>query len=152
MALRARRRHVRSGQRESCARVIECRVPPRCGVVARGTSGGNSRLRMVRVGRALVVLHVARSAVRTTQVEIPVGVALRTLQRGVRPSQSESNQRVIERSRLPCGGVVAALAGLREIAGHMIRVRRLLKIGQVAAGAGGGRALEFSSDMAGQTI
>ena len=54
---------VRAGQSESGAGVIEHRVRPRCGVVADRTVSGKSRLRMIRVGRFLIVLQVARCAV-----------------------------------------------------------------------------------------
>ena len=39
---------------------------------------------------------------------------------------------MIERSGLPGRSVVARLAGLRESAGHVVRVRRVLEILQVA--------------------
>ena len=59
---------------------------------------------------------------------------------------------VIESRRLPGGGGVAALAGLRESRLHVIRVCRLLEIGKMAAYASGGRARELASDVTGGAI
>lgn len=48
------------------------------------TGGGKSRLRMIRVGGGVVVLHVTGAASGPGQVIIPVHVALRARQIGVR--------------------------------------------------------------------
>lgn len=47
-------------------------------------------LHMVGVGCSLEVFQVARDATGVGQVVIPIDVALRTLQRDVRPGQRES--------------------------------------------------------------
>ena len=116
--------------------------------MASGTGRGNAGLGVIRIGGAVVVLHVARGTVRAGQIEVSVEVALRTLQRGVCPGQRKSHQAVIESRRLPGAGRVASLAGLRQVQPHMAGVGRLAEIRQVASHAIRGRAFEFSSDVA----
>ena len=148
VALRAGRRGVRPSKWEPSVGVVKARVGPRGRVVASGTGRRNTGLLVVRIRGAVVVLHVARSAVGTRQIEVSVEVALRTLQRGVCACQRKSHQAVIESRRLPRVGSVASLTGLGKIQSHMIRVCRLAKIRQVASDAIRRRALEFSSDVA----
>jgi hypothetical protein len=90
---------VRSRQREARSGVVEGRIAPRRRVVARGTSGRNARLGVIRIGCALIVLHVARSAIGTAQVVVVVGVALRTLQCRMCSRQGKSYERVIKARR-----------------------------------------------------
>ena len=89
---------MRSGERESRGRVIEARISPGRGVVAALARLWYSGLHMVGIGRALKVLQVARHAGGVGQVVISVDVALRALQRDVRPGQREAGLAVIERS------------------------------------------------------
>ena len=82
------RRHcVRAGQRERCVVVIERRVGPDNGVVAQLARGWESRRSMGRIGRACVILLVARIAQSAVQRIVIVHVAIGALARrhGVRP-------------------------------------------------------------------
>lgn len=83
---------------------------------------------MVGILCGLEILHVAGGAICPRHFEISSQVALRTLQGGVRARQGKSHKRVIETRRLPCGGVVTLLAGLRNVRARMARVRGLLEI------------------------
>lgn len=116
------------------------------------TGRRDASLLVVRIGRAVVILHVARGTVRVGQIEVSVDVALRTLQSGVRSSQRESHQAVIKTGRLPGAGAVASLASLREIQTHMVRVGRFAEIRQVTPDAIRGRAFEFPSDVTSRAL
>ena len=86
VAARTRRRYMRAGQRKCGVVVIEsCRNPRRC-VVAYLTRLRKSCRSMIRVIRAVVVLHVAGRAGSAGQVVIPVYVTLRALHIGMRAS------------------------------------------------------------------
>ena len=92
---------------------------------------------MVRIGRAGVVLLMARVAQRAVQIVVVVDVAIGTLARRyrVRTGQCKSCAVVIERRIQPRTRVVALIAGLREVRRHVIRVSRALVILQVAGDA-----------------
>ena len=60
----ARWNRVRSSQREACVVVVEGRIHPVGGVVARLTSLREVGLNVVGIGRGLVILQVARHALR----------------------------------------------------------------------------------------
>ena len=83
---------------------------------------------VVWIGCAVVILHVARGAVCTGEIEVSVDMALRALQRGVCARQWKSHQAVIESRRLPRVGRVASLTGLWQVQGHMVRIRRPAEI------------------------
>ena len=116
MALRARGGDVHAGQREAGLAVIEGGIGPRSRVVAGGAGGGDSGLRVIGVGCALKILHVAGSTVGWSSGKLSVHVALGTGHGGVGAGQGKLGKGVvIESRRLPRGGGVAALAGLRAI-------------------------------------
>src|SRR6185437_17142952 len=96
-------------------RVVKGRLQPRHGVVADGAVRGESRLRVVRVRGAVVVLHVALIARATRQVVVVVDVTLRTLQSRVSVGQRKSNRVVIEARGLPRARVMTGLASRREV-------------------------------------
>jgi len=148
VALRAGRSSMRTSEWEPGVGMVEAGICPRSGVVAGGACGRDASLRVIRIGCALVILHVARSTVRVGQIKVSVDMALRTLQSGVCSRQRESHQAVIKTRRLPGAGAVASLTGLRKIQTHMARVRRFAEIRQMAADAIRGRAFEFPSDVA----
>ncbi len=98
VALCAGERSVRASQRKARSRVIKgCRCPV-CSAVARlaglRESGGSVR----RICGAVEIGEVATraSGIRRRQVVIAIHVALRALQRRVRPGQREAGGRVIE--------------------------------------------------------
>ena len=90
-------------------------------------------LGVVGVVRVLIILQVAGRASLVGQVEVPVGVALVALQGRVRSGQGKSHNAVIEIGRLPGGGRVALLAGLRHAGGHVIGIGGFLIVRQVTA-------------------
>ena len=137
VALRALQGNVCPRQRESGGGVIKAAAGPVRRVMALLAGLREPRLHVIRIGRALEIRQVAlhtsstREAVRATRAECRV-MALRALQRSMRPGQGKSGRRVIESRTLPGGRAVALLAGLRESGLHVIRIGRALEIGQVA--------------------
>ena len=137
VALHALHGCVRAGQRESRRRMVKTRARPRSRVVALRAGLREPGLHVVRLRRALEVFQVATDASRvgTSQVVVPIHVALSALRGRVRPGQGEPGGRVVEIRAHPRGGVVALRAGLREPGLHVVRVGRALEILQVAAHA-----------------
>ncbi len=153
VALRTRQRRMRAGQRESSRAVVEIRVSPRCGAVASLAGCRHFRLHMVGVGRALVILHVARIAIGWRTGKLAVHVTLSASCGQMRSGQWKLRKRVvIESRRLPRGGVVATLTSLREARLHVIRVARFLEVRQVTSHASGRRAGELSANVAGCAV
>ena len=70
---------MRTGQRESGLAVIKLCARPRSGAVTERTIRGESRRFVVRIGRVVVVLHVAGVAGAAAQVVVPVYVTQRAL-------------------------------------------------------------------------
>src|SRR5215467_11007113 len=117
VALRALQRRMRPGERESGRGVIEGRVAPGGGGVALLARVWEVRLHVVWIRRSLEVLQVATDAagVRTRQVVVAIHVALRALQRRMRPGEREASGRVIERGVAPRSGGVTLLTGRGEV-------------------------------------
>lgn len=153
VTLGARCGHVRSSQGETRLAVIECRISPRRRGVATGAGGRDSGLGVIGVRRSLEILHVARNAIRRSAGELAVHVALRAGNSHMGAGQREFSERVVIEGRgLPGRGGVAALASLRESRLHVIRIRRLLEIGEMAAHAGRGRSGKLPSYVTGGAI
>ena len=91
---------------------------------------------MIRIGRAVVILHVARTAGAAGQAVIVVCMTLSALQICVSSGERETNRIMVKIRWLPGGGVVTSLASLWEIESHVIRVRGFLIIGKMASRAG----------------
>ena len=131
----SRRNHVCPRQLEARAGVIKRSIAPPYGVVA-GLAGGRECSRRVvhRRDRIGVVGLMAAHAGRARQVVVIVGVAIAALPRRncVRARQRKSGAAVVERRIQPGRRVMALVASLREIRGHVIGVGRSLVIGQVA--------------------
>src|SRR5438105_10534638 len=75
VALRALHRRVRPGEREASRGVVKCRVVPRGGSVTLLAPGGESGLHMVRIGRTVEILYMARGAIGGRAHKLPVDVA-----------------------------------------------------------------------------
>ena len=137
VALCALQRRVGAGQREARRSVVEDSAQPIGGAVALFAGLREPGLHVIRIGRALEIgqmaLHArsAGKAVGATRTEGRV-VALRALQRGVRPGKRKSSSVVIETGTVPVRGAMALFAGLREPGLHVIRIGRALVIRHVA--------------------
>ena len=121
----ARRHGVRASQGEGCVVMVERRICPRRGVVAEfagsRVSGGCVR----RIGRAVVVLLVARVTQRAVQAVIVIDVAIGTEPRwhGVRARQLEAGSGVVEGAVGPMNRVVASFTGCRKCCRDVIHRR-----------------------------
>jgi hydrogenase maturation factor len=105
---------------------------------------------VIRIRRALEILQVAGHARRTRQVVVVVDVAIGALPRrhGVQSGQLKPGSAVIEDCVQPGAGAVALLTSLREIRRDVIRIRRALKVLQVAGHAGRTRQVVVVIDVA----
>jgi len=119
--------------------VIESRIQPVRGGVARVASCRESGRRMVRIGRTLVVPLVARVAIRRYRRVVVVHVAIRAGRCCVRAGQRKRRVVVIKRRLRPGGCVVAQIASLRESRCHVIGIGGPVEIGQMATRTGGAR-------------
>jgi len=124
---------VQSGQGEAGCGMIKFCVGPQHSVVTLLTSRreagmGDRRRGVVEVGL------VATDARRNRDVVVVVDVTIGALARRhhMRTGKREARRGVIERCRLPSGGVVAGVASLRESAGNVVRIRGSLEILEVA--------------------
>jgi len=136
---RAGRHLVIAGQREACSVVIEGRIQPGCRAVTDVAGLGQIRRHVIGIGRALVVLQVARDAGRAVQAVVIVLVTVRTEPRRhrVQPGQSEARARMVKLAIGPQVGVVTLFAGGRECRRRVgYRSRRIVVISLVARDAG----------------
>jgi len=132
---RPRRHGVRAGQRERSVVVVEGRVRPLNGVMAKlaGRREAGVRHRTVRSGE---ILLMARDAERAVQLVVIVDVTIRarSWRHGMGARQWKTGLRVIEFPIRPLHRVMTLAAGGRET-----RVRngtgRIVEIGLVAADA-----------------
>lgn len=92
MALRALQRRMRAGQRESRAGMVESRAQPVDRAMAILAGLREIGLHVIGIGGGLVILQVARDALRAGQVVIVVDVTLRALQRRVRAGKRKSDE------------------------------------------------------------
>ncbi len=94
---------VRSGQRESGAVVVERRILPGTGVVARTASLREVRTHVVWIRRTLVILQVTGNTSRVVQIVVVVHVAIGALPRrhGMHSGQRKGSQRMIKRGIRP---------------------------------------------------
>lgn len=129
-------RRMFPGQGKCGVAVVERRRDPGRGVVAHFALLREPRLNVVRVGGSLEVVAMAGGARGAVQAVVAIDMALRTLQRNVRPRQGKPGGRVIEGGIRPGSSGVAGVAGLRESRLGVIGVRRALVVLQMAGGAG----------------
>ena len=135
MALATLQAGVRAAQRETGRRVIKRRARPTGGRVALIARGREARLHVVRVGRPVEVGLMALRAGAAGQAVVVVHVALSALQRCVRTRQGKTSRSVIKGRRRPVGRAMARLAGLGESSRRVWRIIRAIEIGQVATDA-----------------
>ena len=128
VATGAGQRGVGAGQRERRVVVVKCRARPRGGVVTGVAGLGETCCRVVRIGRALVILQVTVNASTAGQVVVSVYVTLGALQAGVETRQGESRGRVVESGSRPGRGAMATVTSLREALGHVVGIGRALVI------------------------
>ena len=126
---------VLAGQRKGCGVVIERRRNPGGRVMADFTLLWKSRLNVIRVGGAVEILQVAGGTGGAVQAVVAIHVALRALQRDVRPGQREAGRCVIKDRVRPGRSRVAGITGLREAGLGVIRVSRALVVLQMAGRA-----------------
>ena len=103
---------------------------------------------VVRAGGRVVVIRVAAEALGDGAGELTVDMALRALHADMRAGERERRLGVIELRALPLCGGVADRAILRELARHVLRIGRVLEIGQMAPHALRRSAGEDSVDVA----
>lgn len=159
MAVRAagylarRRQLVRARQGKSGGRMIKIRREPGNRIVASGTGRNRKHRgcrRMLGIGRLLPSREMATrvAAIRGLNLQVVVAphVAIRAGNIGVAVGQREIDRRggVIDGRAQPTVKRVTSFAGLRELRGNVIRIRRFLEIRLVTRDAGGGQALELA--------
>ena len=135
VAQRALSREVRSGQRERGFRVVERRTQPvdrrvTLRAVRREPRGG-----VVRVGRRIIRSQMACRASRRIQGVVIVDVTLSAGRGQMRSGECKSRLGVVKCGRIPRRCCVTRVAGLREAGCHMIGVRRIVEIRNMAARA-----------------
>jgi hypothetical protein len=136
----ARRHRVHSGEREAGAVVIKRGIEPGAGAVALVASLREVSRHVVRIRCSLIVLQVAGHAGRAVEAIVAVDVTIGTLPRRhcVQSGEREASAGMVERRVQPVRGVVALVAGLREVCRHVVGIGRSLEILHVTAYAGSG--------------
>ena len=128
--------------------MVEGRGNPRARVVAALALLRDSRLPVVGIRGAVVILGMAAVAIRGRVGELAVDVTQIAGHAHVRARQREHGLAVIERRGNPCRRCVAGLALLRNACLNVGWVRRGVEILGMAAVAIRRRALESSADVA----
>jgi len=131
------RHRVQTVERKPSTVVVELRVHPVAAVVALLAGLREVRSNVIWVRSSLEVFHVARHARFSGQIVVIVNVAVGTgaWRHRVQAGERKSSAVVIELRVSPVAGVVALLAGLREVRSRMIGIGRPLEVLQVAAHA-----------------
>jgi hypothetical protein len=139
-----------STQRKTSGVMVESRIRPSARSVTLGAGLWKIRTHVIRICSALEVLQVTRNACRVGQGEVVIGVAIRALPRRyrMRSRQREIGEVMVEGGVQPIRGVVALRTIRWEITGDMVRVRRGLKIFQVATRTCGGAQVVIVVDVA----
>ena len=125
-----RGRSVVARQRERSVVVVKRGIHPVDCVMAHITGLREANLNVVRGICGLIDVQVARHTGRVSgaQAVVAVHVALCALRGGMHARQREAGARMVEGGSSPVSGVVALLAGLREVGRNVARVVRGLEI------------------------
>ena len=105
-------------------RVIESRSCPRRRGMASRARIRETRRRVIRIGRAVVIRLVAAHARRRQRGVVVIHVAVRAGHGRVRPSQRERRRVVVERRSIPVRGAMAGIARRREAYLRVVGIRR----------------------------
>lgn len=120
--------------------------------MAHGAVRRKTRRYVVRIRGSLVILEVTAQARGVGQVVVAVGVAVATLQLGVRACDGETYSCVIETRGLPCGRVMAVLTCLWKPERDVIRICGFAEIRHVAPYTVRRRPLVLATHVATQAI
>jgi len=112
--------------------VIERRRSPGCRRVAQRTIGWKAGSRVLRVRGRIVSGKMAAAALFRRAREPVVRMALQAKQFGMPTGQDKSGLAVVENRTRPLGGCMTQRTILREPGGNMVRIFRVIEIGQVA--------------------
>lgn len=136
----SRRHSVRSGERECRVVVVEGRVGPDGGVVAKFAGGRESSRAVRRIVGIRVILLMTGVAERAVQriVIVDMAIGAKARRHRVRTGELESGCGVIERSIAPENRVVAGFACQREGGGNVIYRRDCVVVIRLMAGNTGG--------------
>ena len=148
VALRAGGIDVCAGERKARQIVIERSRTPRRRAMAHAAGLRDSRGDVVRIRSAVEVVQVAGSAIRAQAGVITVDVAGGARLADVRAGQREARGGMVKLRALPGGCGVTLLAGLRETACDVVRIRRAIEIVDVAGCAVLRRACKSAVHMA----
>lgn len=139
---------MRSGEREPCLAVVQrCRNPAH-GRVALLAGLRKSGGLVVWIGRAVVVVDVARDAGCAQTGKYATRMAIGTGLRGVSAHQGEQRLGMVEHRACPSGRVVADGTILRESGVHVVGIGGFLVVGQMARSARRRSAGVLSVDVA----
>ena len=129
---------MHTGERETCAVVVELRVHPSAGAMALLAGLREVRADVVGIRSALEVFQVTGDASGAGQVVVVVNVTIGAgaWWHGVQSGQRKTCAVVIERGIQPCACAMALLAGLREVRSRVVGIGRTLKVLEVAGHAG----------------
>lgn len=119
---------MRARERKARAIVIEVRRPPGVIVVASQAIMRIIAGHMIRVGGVLKIRLMAREAIFRRAGKTAIDVTLGAFDRHMRADQCKGGTAVIERRGFPHTFRMALRAGMRKVAGHMIRIGGALKI------------------------
>ena len=133
------RHRMQSGEREPGRVVVEGRVGPVAGAMALVAGLREIRGDVIGIRGALEILQVAGNAGIAVQVVIVVHVTIGAGPRwhGVHSGEREPGAVMVELRIHPVAGVMALLAGLREIRSDVVGIGGSLEILQVARHASG---------------
>lgn len=117
--------------------MIKGRAVPGSCIVALLASLREAGLHMVRIGRSVKVLDVARGAIGSGPDELAIDVAQSASYRDMRAGERKLRECiVIESRRIPGAGVVASLARRRESCLRVGRIVGLVEVRHVTPDAG----------------